>query len=416
MIKNIFAIVALAVLGCAIWTASHAGLSRLYAASAAVTRDADSATRAINLSPNDPDAHLLRALLLKSQNRLTDALPEFENAVRLRQRDYVLWLELGLARDEAGDTSGATDAFKHAVSTAPSYAAPHWQLGNVLLRSGRIDDAFAEMRVATQSNPAYLPQLIDLAWSVYRSDIAAVERAIAPKTNAARLALARFAASHGKPTEAAAILRGMDNVADDERRSIIKDLVAARHFREAYEIWSSGPQSGVRIDGFTDGGFENQISLDESGFGWQVVRNLPTVRASIDRDRPRTGTSSLRLDWNGDSSPSANIISQTVIVEPRTHYRMSFAVRTEQLVTGGPPLIVVIDAGSKDGLELGRSAPFEPKTAPWQDSFVEFTSGEATEAVLVALRRQNCATGPCPIFGRLWLDDFKTVQSPMSKN
>ena len=409
------ALVALVCLAFAIWVAAHAGLSRLYAATAANTRSIDDANTAIDLSPHDADAHLLRALLLNSQNQYDKALIDLEQATALRPRDYVLWMELGLARDETGNTTGAIEAFKAAVANAPAYAGPHWQLGNVLLRSGRIDEAFREMRLAAQSNPAYLPQLIDLAWNFYRGEVAAVERAISPTIDKARMALARFAAAHGKPSEAATIFRTIETVSEEDRTAFVKDLLAAKEFQVAFEIWAAAHPTTRPVAGLIDGGFEGQIGFDDTAFGWRVARNVPNVRASIDQAAPHGGLASLRLDWNGDSSPAANIISQTVMVEPRTHYRLSFAVRTEELVTGGPPLIVVLDAGSKDGLELGRSAPFTSKTAPWQDSVVEFTSGDATAAVLVVLRRQNCATGPCPIFGRVWLDDFKTVQSPMSK-
>lgn len=391
-----------------LWTAERAGISRLYSTYAAKAGQLDAADAAARLAPYDPEAHLIRAALLKGNNRLDEAIHEYEQAAALRPRDYVLWIELGLARDEAEDQAGAINAFQEAVALAPYYAGPRWQLGNVLLRAGRVDEAFIEMRRAAESNRAFLPQLIDLAWNIYNGDVPSVEQTVQPQTPAARLALARFAARHGKAADAARIFRTIGNVAEEDRRALLIELLAAKQFDVAYEVWSTEQGRGASHSnvGFTDGGFEEQISFDEPGFGWQITRNLAQVRISIDKAQPHSGNSSLRLDWTGDSSPAAQVISQTVLVEPNARYRLRFAVRTEELVTGGLPLVAIVDAGAKDSTPLAQSELLPPNTAPWQEMSVEFSSGKETQAVLVILRRQGCSSNPCPVFGRLWLDDF----------
>jgi Tfp pilus assembly protein PilF len=388
--------------------AALAGVSRLFSKYAAVTGRLDGADRAVELTPADPEAHLIRAALLRADNKLDEAIGEYEQAAALRPRDYVLWLELGLARDQAEDQAGAINAFKEAIALAPDYAEPCWQLGNTLLRAGRVDEAFALMRRAAESNHSFLPQLIDLAWNIYNGDVALVEQAVEPQTSAARLALARFAARHGKPTDAARIFLTIENASEEDRRALLTELLAAGQFNVAYEVWSAGPGRSASHSGsgFTDGGFELQINFDEQGFGWQVARNPARVRISIDKAQPHSGSSSLRLDWSGDSSPGSTIVSQIIPVEPNARYRLRFAVRTEELVTGGLPLIAILDAGAKDSTPLAQSELLPPNTSPWQERSVEFRCGKETQAVLVILRRQGCSNAPCPVFGRLWLDDF----------
>lgn len=391
-----------------LWMAARTGLSRLYSTYAADAGRIEGADAALELTPSDPEAHLIRGALLKADNRLGEAIREYEKAAMLRPRDYVLWLELGLARDEAQDQAGAINAFQEAVALAPYYADPRWQLGNVLLRAGRVDEAFALMRRAAQSNHALMPQLIDLAWNIYNGDVASVEQAVQPQASTTRLALARFAAKHGKAGDAARIFRTIENVSEEDRRALLTELLAAKEFKVAYEVWSTeaGKARSHSDSGFTDGGFEEQINFDEPGFGWQIARNLQTVRASLDQAQPHSGSGSLRLDWSGDASPTTQIISQTVPVEPNARYRLRFAVRTEDLVTGGLPVVAILDASAKDSTQLAQSDPFPPKTAPWQEWSVEFETGKETQAVLVILRRQSCTGNPCPIFGRVWLDDF----------
>ena len=55
---------------------------------------------------------------------------------------------------------------------------------------------------------------------------------------------------------------------------------------------------------------------------------------------------------------------------------------------------------------LAASAPTPQGTSEWQLVSVEFTVGPKTEAVLVRIVRVPCAEGVCPIYGKIWYDDF----------
>jgi tetratricopeptide (TPR) repeat protein len=285
VIKTIAALFGLVFCLFCLWTTGQIGLSRLSSTYAANTGQLEAADAATRLTPSDPEAHLIRAALLKADNRFGEAIHEYEQAAALRARDYVLWLEVGLARDQAEDEGGAIEAFKEAVALAPDYAEPRWQLGNALLRSGRMDEAFQEMRRAAQSNQTLLHQLIDLAWNIYQGDVSSVEQAIQPQNASARLALARFAARHGRALEGAGIFRTIENLSEEDRREFLKELLSAKQFNIAYEVWLAipGRSTGHSTSGFTDGGFEEQINLEDQGFGWQIARNLASVRASLDR-------------------------------------------------------------------------------------------------------------------------------------
>ena len=75
-----------------------------------------------------------------------EARKSFEIATSLRYRDDYLWLELGSTREELGDTPAALAAFDQAVRWAPYYAHTLWQRGNVKLRMGQYEEAFADLR------------------------------------------------------------------------------------------------------------------------------------------------------------------------------------------------------------------------------------------------------------------------------
>ncbi len=362
--------------------------------------------RAINTTPSDPEAHSGRALVLLNTQGLAAALTEYERAVALRPNDYFLWLELGRARDMADDEQGAIAALEQSVRLAPFYAQPRWQLGNVLFRAGRVEESYGELRRAALSDVSLLPNLIDLVWGATDGDPVAVERIIQPERASWHIALAKIFIKRGKIAEALAQFRAAGGLAEKDKQALLNELLAAKRYQEAYEVWviDSGESKGLAL--IHDGGFESKVSRDNTGFGWQLARDAPTLRLSLDRNNPHSGTQSLRVDFNGDANPGQPILTQLIPVEPNMHYRLRFNARTEEIVTGGLPLISLSDASSKDNSVLAVSSPLPQSSDGWREYSIDFTSSKTTSAVLITVHRQNCSSGPCPVFGRMWLDDF----------
>lgn len=363
------------------------------------------------LRPQDPDAHQTRARLFEAAGEHVAAASKLEDAVALRPRDHFLWVELGLARDQAGETEAAIVAFKKATQLAPYYAQPRWQFGNLLLRAGRYGEAFAELRGAVASNPALLPNTIDLAFGVYEGDAAAVESAIKPETQSARLALASFFARRGKSQDALRLFRSLGQISGEQRQGLLTDLLDAKQFPAAFEVWTSvfGENRDDVIAGresIVDGGFESEIRIGEPpSFGWRIERDQKGVKAFLSKREPHAGARSLVLEWSGDPQPWTLAVSQLFLVSPGKTYRLSFRARAEDLVTAGSPIVTVNDA-AKNELPLAQSAPLIQATSQWQQYSFQFETGAETQAITLAVRREFCASTPCPIFGRVWLDDF----------
>lgn len=365
--------------------------------------------RALRLTPNDPDARAVRGLLLSQYGEYGDAVLELERATELRPRDYYLWLELGMARDQLGDQEGAGRALRESVRLAPYYARPAWQYGNLLFRQGRRDEAFAELRRAARSDSALLPGTIDLAWSA-SGNAEAVRKALQPQRPFEHLALARFLAKHGEGKEAMAEFLSAGATSREDSRDLVTDLLGQKDFRDAHEIWArehgnqtaeSPEQSSLTYDG----GFEKPLEVNDPGFGWQVIQNVPSISLSLDTANSYKGARSLRIAFHGDSNSAAPVISQIVLVDPKTHYRLQLAARTEEVISGGLPVVVVSDV-DVTGVTLAESEPFASGTSPWHEWVLDFTTGAQANVILVSVRRKSCPAGPCPIFGSLWLDEF----------
>lgn len=398
-------------------TAWTAGLSKLNSKYALVSRSLAAADKAVRLGDSDPEAHSSRALVLRNQRALAGAVAEFERAAMLRPRHYVLWYELALARDSVGDVDGALAASTESVRLAPYYGRTHWLLGNLLYRAGRMDEAFAELRLAASSDPQFLPNLVDLAWETYKGDARAVEDIVKPQSNSSRIALSQFFARKGKFREAIAQLRQAGGGSADERRRVLTTLLAAHRYREAYEVWSltdreNNVESTVGINNITDPSFEGVIQPNEPGFGWQQPAPLENVRTSVDTNNPRQGNRSLSIEFSGNSNPGSPILSQIVLVEGDTHYDLHFAARTEKIVTGGLPQLSIAEARSAGDAQLLKAVTLQPEASTWSDYSLSFTTGKEAQAIIISLQRLGCGVSPCPAFGRVWLDDFTLLKQP----
>ncbi|GAC1396387.1 MAG: hypothetical protein NVSMB56_11100 [Pyrinomonadaceae bacterium] len=381
------------------------------------------ANEAIRVKPADPLGYYARAILLDYIGENKDASEAIEQGIALRPQDFLFWIRLGEAREHAGDFDGARAAYEQAVLLAPGYAKPHFHLGNLLLRFGKNAEAFDELRSASRSAPSLLPFTIQLAWNAYKGDPRAVIQAIRPQNETQRLALARYFAQQGATMPAELSLATDRTRPPAERKGLVNDLIAAKRFSEAYEIWVSlRGQSGADTKNFgrgniTDGGFESDITTDAIGFDWRLARDVQATRIALDTDRPHGGARSLRVDFTGETDQAARFISQITTVESKARYRLKFFARTQEVVSGGMPIVAVYDAGASNPNEAAKAAvrpeklleqskSFPPNASDWQEFTVDFTTPANCEAVIIALQRQRCNVVPCEIYGRIWTDDF----------
>lgn len=366
---------------------------------------------AAGLAPSDP----LSVWLLASRQtdefspeNIERAVGLFEDVVRLSPNDFRWWIELGRAKEQAERMDETERALLRAVELAPEYTFPKWQLGNFYLRRGRTDEAYAQLIKTTEKSSVYREQVFALAWDFFGRDPAMVER-LAGDTPDMRISLAMFYAQRGASTDA---LRNWNMLTDEQKglnpqvpRIIAQGLHDQRKFREAVEF---ARQSGIdpesRFEEISNPGFEKLIaSPDETLFGWKVHRGdarldiMPDVRVWSE------GARSLRISFKGYAKPDIANVSQLVAVQPGTAYRVSFSVRTENLISGAPPLLQVGNANT-DAI-IAASEPFGSATMNWTRATIDFETPEDCNGIFIRTGRSYCPD-ECPIAGTLWYDDF----------
>ena len=398
---------ALATLFICVWCAiasARIGLSRLLSEYGSATDSLEATKRALDFNVSDPAAHYAYAEELANAAKNAEAIAEFDRAISLRPRDYLLWQELGRLREDKGDTTGSQLALQQAIELAPNYSQPHWQLGNLLLRRNEIDNAFTELRTAVASDPALFPVMGDLAWGVCDREVKCVLEATQPKNDNHRLSLGRLFVAQNQVAAGVTLLLAASKIAPEDRQEMVAALVEAREFQAAYRVWLEGVSSKYAQEGdLNDGGFETPMDFDDQGFGWRPA-HAQTIHVLLDPNDPQAGTRSLLLEYAGNFDPAVPVISQLMLVVPNARYRLSFAARTEGLVSAGLPIVVVTNA--VDHRIVAQSVLLPAGTTGWREFSIDFETTDTTSAVRVNIQRQACSSNPCPIVGRAGFDSF----------
>ena len=374
----------------------------------------ETAQMAVSLAPNDPLPHWRLGNLALTElppDQISLVVAEYEKAVSLSPNDYRLWMEFGGALEQAGDFDKAEKALREAVKLAPSYAYPRWYLGNLLLRTDRYAEGFAELRRASEENGQFQSQLFNLAWQLHKDDFEALRAAVG-NSPGIRAAFSQYLVERGRYDDGLKLWNSLTETEKRESRfaadKIIASLINAQHFHQAMEIWNEvapGPAYNAELGHILDGGFENNLAHGPGAvFGWQVQSNSQ-VQIGIDAGEGHSGSRSLRVYFQVRSHIDTINVSQLVPVKPNTEYDFECYLKTERLESAETPVVQIVNAGDDAVLASSPSAP--SGNNGWQRISLAFKTGEKTEAVKVKMVRNSCSDSPvCPIFGTVWYDDF----------
>lgn len=398
----------------AAWRAAYWYLgSEVALAAPQMSEDAlSSAETAVRLSPSDPLAHWGLGTLEQrdvSSDALPKAIAEFQKAVSLSPRDFRLWVDLGRALEYAGDMDGSEKALRRATELAPFYSWPRWHMGNFLVRRGRYDEGFKELRLAAEADTSKRGPIFDLAWMIYGGDVKAIKGALGD-TPTMQGEFVSYLLGRGRLDEALQLWAGLNSEGKKENGDVGKvlasSLVTAKRFRDALALSRdlNGGATPAEIGRISNGSFEMPVSQNAGGyFDWRVVSNQQ-AQAVLDSNNPHDGQLSLRINFNAQSTLDLNI-TQLVAVKPGSSYRLLFYVRANNLKSASMPLVQVLNA---DGKEIAESAPVSPGKSDWQQFVIDFKTPPNMDGVTVRITRTPCTAegGVCPIYGTVWYDDF----------
>ena len=382
-------------------------------------RDLDIARMAASMAPDDPLVHWRLGNVSQSKlpvNQIGQAIAEYEKAVSLSPNDYRFWTALGVAYEQAGEHDKGEVALRRAVSLAPSYGHPHWFLGNLLLRRSRYDEAFAELRRASEVNEDFRGQLFVLLWEIYGSDFDSLSKAVGDKASTRAL----FALHLFKQKKSDEGLRLWSTLAPNDKvankasaDAIVTNLIGEGRYYDALKVWNDvapNAESRAAVDTITDGGFEQVANYGpDMVFAWQV-KNMPQVQIGVDPAIGHTGRRSLRLEFKVRQNLAALSATQLVAVSPGGEYELEFYRKSHKLESGSTPFIRVSNAA--DSAQLAASDGAANGDSDWQRVTLTFKIPPKSQAVIITIDRGKCLDeGICPIFGTVWYDDFSLKRS-----
>ena len=293
--------------------------------------------------------------------------------------------------------------------------------GNFLLRQGRSDEAFEQLSRAADADDRMRPAVFGFAWQVFEGDLNRIIKAVpAP---AVRLQFAVYLIDGGNFDEAARVLRSVNEedrrAQSDLTRDIIKSLIQKRKFHAALAILREVEPDASQLptpEQIWNGSFEAAlVPKDPRPFHWLVT---PSGLAQISIDaQAHSGKGSLKIIFKASNRLDLIPVSQTIIVEPDTAYRLQYYQRSEDLISAATPELIVNDLG--DNSILIAAPPLATGTHEWKQITLDFKT-KKTDGIQIGFYRGSCGEGQtiCPIFGTIWYDDFdlQRISGPGSPN
>jgi len=364
-----------------------------------------------SFAPDDPQTHYASAVLHERSFLPEDfekSVAEYEKAAALSPNDFMLWLALGKVRERNGDTENAEKALRRAVELAPSYVDARWTLGNNLLRQGKFEEGFKEIRASADNGEKYVLPAIATAWTIFDGDTSQIRKNIgdSAKLNAF---LAVFLLNQNRFDDAFSTWNSISGVAKSEAyrtqsEEIYNRFLSAGKYRYAKKIKAAldGLGDADVFGKITSGGFDNNVRQEKSDFfDWQFGAGAQPLIGYDDKIK-RSGDLSLVIIFNSPDGLDFRNFSQTVAVEAGKAYSFKGFYRAE-LKTAATLRWEIVNATDNSVISATDSIA---ANADWTSFESGFTVPQNAEAVIIRLARVKCGSTICPISGKVWFDDF----------
>lgn len=375
----------------------------------------DVADLAVSLAPSDPQTHYTSAVLrerLFQPDDLAKSVAEYEQATALSPNDYRTWLALGRARERSnGDVAGAELALRKALELAPNYSEIRWILGNVLLRQGKSDEAFAEIRRAAENDARYVNPAASTVWQIFDGDLSEISRRLGDSSAINSVLISRL----GREKRFDEAIKIWNSLPVEERKTVFAEnggvlfgqLIEAKKYGDALRVSSQmGNAGNFAVGKISNGGFETDVKAGGGAiFEWQI-QDGAQPQIGFDNTQRHGGERSLVVVFNSATGHDFRAVGQIAVIEPGKRYGFESFYKSDLKTTATLRWEIVDGA---DGKVLATTAPISA-VSDWTNLKTEFTVPEKTEAVAIRLARENCRSTLCPISGRVWFDDLSLTQ------
>ncbi|MGQ9898418.1 MAG: tetratricopeptide repeat protein [Acidobacteriota bacterium] len=333
------------------------------------------------------------------------------HALALAPNDVRLWGWLGDTLAISERVTEAEQTLRQAHALAPNHFITQWRLANALIRVGKLEEAAPYARGALRSNPTQAILMLDLGWRVSNGNQRFVESLLPPGLPDIEHQYLRLLVQQQHIVAAVqrwqAVLAQQPASEQKHTLPFIQDLLAARAYEAAWQVWSSLPGrqgEGLVRTAIYDGSFRKPVARTPI-FEWRFQQHESDARLALDRaaDVP-TGGNALQITY--DSPGPTFYHARQLLALPPGLYRLTYFVRSRELVAAAPPIVELRGVDNQNWRI--RSVPPWRENQAWQRVWHEFTVPPDVGAVeLIIMRPSECLTpGACPISGTVWFGGF----------
>jgi hypothetical protein len=350
---------------------------------------------AMNLYPVAADVHEMVAL--------------HQQATSLSPHDAQLWADLGGAYERAGRDADGFYAFQRARELFPLSPEINWRLANFCIRTGRIAVGIAALHSVLEADSTSRNRVFALATNAI-SDRRKILEMLPPSApvffDYIRFAIAKGDMAGGEeswvrvfqlnlPFDAHDAVPYLEALVQHKEIGQLEEAWSALRARFPKQVASSEADSNL----ITNGDFE--FDPLNGGLDWHVI---PAEGAAVTLDRADGGDRgrALRITFDGSRNVDYAHVFQYVPVRPRTKYRFSGQMRSDGISTDCGPRFQIVDA--YDPGTLLASTQNVVGTHAGSEQRAEFTTGENTCLLLVAVARPMSLKLDNKIAGTVWID------------
>jgi hypothetical protein len=378
----------------------------------------DGYERAVRLEPhNSRNWYLLGRSYFYDfeQADLVRAVAALRHAADLDPYSAAVLLDLAAAYESEGQTEQARYALVSAQRVYPLSADVAWSYGNFLLRQGKYDAGFAELRKALELDPKRVTEAVGRALA-FEPDPSVVLDKVVPRSTATYLPLLTFESDSGNAAVAQLVWVRLVSLGQKVPLSDVlpffRALVsgdrpedAARLWPQAVGIMANPPPPDPSGSLIWDGGFESGVA--GGGLGWLFSPVSGDAQISFDRSEKHSGQQSLRILFNGRRNISFADGCHLFVPQPGRLYVLTGWVKTQSL-TSSEGVRLEIRAASRTGEVAALSGEIHG-TQPWSELRVLWKAPEDSGLGKVCVKRNMSDKPGSAIQGAAWIDDVALV-------
>ncbi len=380
----------------------------------------NSLRRAIQLDPDNCEAYSELGILefylqALDPSEMARAETYVRRAVKCEPLNGDRWRDLANILEASGKVEEAISAMETAHSLAPRNALFQWDAANILLRHGKLKQAFGYFRQALSGYPDYATITFGTLWKATDDGDAILEDAI-PNTVDMDLSYLVYLSSNSKYDESKKVwerLLGHGQPFPVEKCFPYFDaLINADRNQQASEAWEQLALSGLlprnelasRANLINNGGFEEEPA--NGGLDWRIYPAGGAV-ATMDRQIRHSGAQSLSIHFEGLSNINFQHILQFVPVAARSEYRFSAYMKSRVLTTSSGVRFEISD--HREPRKLHWETEDLLGTSEWREFTSDVQTGPDTKFLAVVLRRRPGLGPGSRIEGTVWVDDVSLI-------